>query len=540
MSFRCALDCCCPSVGDAGPDRSERTQEEFLSLPTLPQEGTTLEQVSDSLEKDSDAIETPDNNIPEQEEFLIPPTFPPECDTLEQVNDSLAKDSTRLSFFYDVDVMDAIKMSKIVERVQGLEGLSDIRVRWPLTDREKEDKPHSTTFLTALITGRDTLRHVAIDLGRRFHRSYASALSLQTNLEYLDIICSVLLPCELGSLLSSGQWQGLRYLSLDVREGDFLNPTPWQLPSLETLKLTYRDFTGDFNLKHFLKLKDVLISTLGRVTVCFGGSLKRLVLRGNVVVDGCLPQLAFLHMSSHPDPVSLFVRHQKTVRELAICGDYNGPYSHLNSVAIDGSVLRFLSLDRLSIGSLHWTSEIPLKALQLFHVIFKDTPVLRATSIYLGSSDASFFRAFSENPALLIGPTGIGLGCYGSLPRGTIEKIITPFAGNLVFFATHAPFASLPKLPRLKYLGLDRYADLLTAKPSIEMAGKLQVLGVFHPEPTLGEAVRRLLPKVCRTLAVQKLNVPVVEGCAVDARPFFTPNGFWLECLDFKPEITRR
>ena len=497
MSVPCALACGCPPVDDAGSDHNARAQEEFLSTPTFPQV----------------------------------------CATLRQVYDSLTKDSAGLSVYYDYAMTEAIEMQKIVECVQGLQGLVDIRIN-VICDRWDE-----AACLAALIAEKHTLRSVAISALHApsgFLRPYASALSLQTNLEYLVIQCAGL-PCELVSLLSCGQWHRLRYLSLEVVEGELLHPSLWRLPSLETLKLTCMMRSGHFDLKHLTSLKDVSIMASGRVTVCFGRYLKRLELYGDVVVDDCCPQLAFLELTNYPDPVSLFLSHQKTVRELAIRGNQMHPPGHfLNSIAIDGSVLQFLSLDHIFIDTLYWASETHLEGLSLVNVFFKDTPVLQATRISLWSSDVNFFRAFYENPALLIGTTRLGLDCDDpSLPLDAIEKITKPVAETLVFFATRFPFASLPKLPRLKYLGLGTYADVLTAMPSIDKSGRLQVLGVFDPESTLDEAVRSLLPKMCRTLTVQKRRGPVVEGCAVEAKPFFTPNSFWLEFLDFKPQILR-
>ena len=496
MSLCCALDCCYPTVDDAELDRSARVEEEVLS----------------------------------------PPTFAKECRTLEQVNHSLTEDSTRLSVYYDHGVADVVEMKKIIERVQELEGLVDIRIRVDSFSWNNE------VSLAALIAEKHTLRSVAICAPcplPGFLRPYASALSLQTNLEYLQIKCPGLL-CEWGSLLASGQWQRLRHLSLELVEGDLVDSALWQLPALEALILDCREFTGFFNLKHFGSLTGVTITTARRVTISAGGSIKRLALYGDVWVQDYLPQLAILFMTDHPN-LELFVRHQKTVRELVIWGTAGRPHIHLDSITLDGSVLRFLFLVRISVDTLHWTSETPLKALSLMNVIFKDTPVLRATSISLESSDAKFFRAFYENPALLIGTTRLGLDCNDpSLPLDAIERIIETISETLVFFATTSLFASLPKLPRLKYLGLGSYADVLIAKPSIEKAGKLQILAVFDPEDSLDEAVRSLLPKLCRTLTVPKVRVPVVEGCAVDAKSFFTPKLFLLECLDFRPEIMRR
>ena len=456
------------------------------------------------------------------------------------MNDSLAKDPTRLSICDDHTWMGAREVSKVVERVHGLERFVDIRIEVvPSSGLNPENQVELLTGLAPLITEKHSLRCVVLCAGEAppdSLRPYASALSLQKNLEYLEIECSGL-PCELGSLLSSGQWQRLRFLSLVLSEGDLLDTTLWQLPSLETFKLLSGKFTGDLNLKHFKRLKDVLISANRGVTVYLGGSIKRLALYGDVRAEEYLPQLAFLRVTGHPDPVSLYVRHQKTLKELLICGVLNR--SDLKSMVIDGNVLQFLSLCHCSIDALRWTSETPLKALSLVDVVFKDTPVLRASSIFLKSSDADFFRAFSESPAPLIGTTRLGLDCDDpSLPLDAMEGITKSISENLVFFATRSPFSSLSKLPRLKYLGLGNYADVLTAMPSLEKAGKLQDLAVFDPEDSLDEEVRSLLPRVCRTLTVNLWQGPGprVEGCAVDAKPFFTLQCFWLHKLDLQPQ----
>ena len=135
-----------------------------------------------------------------------------------------------------------------------------------------------------------------------------------------------------------------------------------------------------------------------------------------------------------------------------------------------------------------------------------------------------------------MGPTRLGLDCGDpSFPLVAVEKITKPIAKKLVFFATCSRFASLPKLPRLEYLGLGRYTDVVTAMPAIEKTrGRLRVLGVFYPEATLDEAVRPLLPKGCRTLAVPKMSAPVVEGCIVDPKSFTSGS-----LMKARPDIAR-
>ena len=427
--------------------------------------------------------------------------------------------------------------------------LSDIQLNfsfwrgsWPTNQSPTQDIPE----FQRIIRDRTGLRAVTITAEHTpsdFVRKLSASLEAQPALQYLTWACDEV-PPALDSLLASGYFRQMRYLSMEFREPCLFTRDSWVLPCLESLILNC-GAAVTLRLENLVSLKSANISERASgVIVHFGDNcrrLRKLSLTGDITVIGDLSLVSYLFLWSYPytNPV---IQRCKQLRELNISGSSLEPGSYCCCVVELISIpatpfLRFVAIESLFIDKLRFIGTHPSKVVSLSNVKFGSLEGLTASSICLDGSIIGFFEQFARNPAILGNPRRLSLTCSSSYTPSTdviMALLQSKQCRRLEFLATNISLPSVPTLRRLKYLGLQNFEDFIRIASWIDH--ELERLAVFEDDGKLNDAVSSIRGR-CKNLTVcdRLVGRSQVEDFAIEEDCLLSPTVFLFQQLGFNP-----
>ena len=217
------------------------------------------------------------------------------------------------------------------------------------------------------------------------------------------------------------------------------------------------------------------------------------------------------------------------------------PSAHVNSLVVP-RLLQLLCLQSVQVDEIVWPSRAPLEVLFLQNVYFRSAPQMQAKNLYLTHMPKDgFYELIRQKPTMMRSVRRLALERYGiqSMPRpcdiSYLMDVLNMVRDQLGFFGTDYKLARpLGRLPRLKSLGVEYFADVVLALQAMPAGHKLDQLTIM--DQYCIQTAEPYISEHCKQLRVGEKTVP---GRWANAR-LSSAARTWRSCFSNRPGMSQR